>query len=272
MEISSERVSHEHLTINNASEQILNNINYSTLRENGRVDYGIQFIEDGKCIIEDNGNARIVTSGNVLLHFPSVRQHYSFVKDDVTHLMWVHFSGRFARVLDVLKSSETVVIKIHNTEEFKAVFDGLLSSYYSKKYGYEAVSTGYLQIILGLLLQNAKQDSTSNPSKSKYRELEKVISLMNRDFATPIDLEEYANLCYVSKSRFIHIFKEYTGYSPYAYQLCIRMDRAKELLSDTSLSIEEISDFVGYSDSSYFCRIFKKYTGNTPTFYRGTKN
>lgn len=271
MEISTEKVSYEHLTINSAGEQTLENMAFSTLRENGRVDYGIQFIEHGCCIVEDNGNARFVESGGVILQFPGVRQHYSFTKEYASHLMWIHFSGRFARVLDPLKSNESVIIKIHNFEEFKAAFDGLLSSYYTKKPGYEAVSTGYLQIIIGLLLQNSKQDASSGIAKSKYHELEKVISLMNKDYAKPIDLVEYANLCYVSKSRFIHIFKEYTGYSPYAYQLAIRMDRAKELLRDSELSIEEISDFVGYSDSSYFCRIFKKHTGNTPSYYRENK-
>jgi len=265
---STEKVSYEYISINSAGEQLHSNIDIDTLRENGRVDYGIQFIESGKCIIDDNGRARVVESGYVLLHFPAVRQHYYITKDHATHIMWIHFSGRFARTLDPLKSNETVVIKIHDTAEFKAAFDGLLSSYYSKKYGYESVSAGYIQIIIGLLLQNARQDSSSNLAKSKHRELETVISLMNRDYAKPIDLEEYAKLCYVSKSRFIHIFKEYTGYSPYAYQLGIRMDRAKDFLRDTNLSVEEIADVIGYSDSSYFCRIFKKYTGSTPSGFR----
>ena len=35
----------------------------------------------------------IYEEGSLLLHFPGVRQHYSFKKEDATHLMWAHFSG-----------------------------------------------------------------------------------------------------------------------------------------------------------------------------------
>ena len=83
-----------------------------------------------------------------------------------------------------------------------------------------------------------------------------------------IDLEKYADMCFVSRSRFIHLFKEYTGFSPYNFQLKIRMERAIEMLVYTSLSVEEIAEMVRYADCSYFCRVFKKFTGHTPLFYR----
>ena len=66
----------------------------------------------------------------------------------------------------------------------------------------------------------------------------------------------------------MHLFKDYTGFSPYRFQLKIRMERAVEMLEYTALSVEEIAEMVGYEDCSYFCRIFKRYTGHTPLFYR----
>ena len=51
----------------------------------------------------------------------------------------------------------------------------------------------------------------------------------------------------------------------------IRMNRARELLAGTELSMKEICGEVGYSDPNYFSRIFKKHTGLTPTEYKEKK-
>jgi AraC-like DNA-binding protein len=46
------------------------------------------------------------------------------------------------------------------------------------------------------------------------------------------------------------------------------MDKSKELLIDTDLTINEISDVVGYNDPFYFSKVFKRNTGLTPTAFR----
>ena len=56
--------------------------------------------------------------------------------------------------------------------------------------------------------------------------------------------------------------------SPYKFILSMRMDEAKELLLFSSMSINEISEQIGFTDSSYFSRIFRKYTGYSPTSWR----
>lgn len=53
-----------------------------------------------------------------------------------------------------------------------------------------------------------------------------------------------------------------------AYITIARIDRAKELLLHSSLSLNEISEKVGFTNSSYFHRQFKKYTGLTPQQFR----
>ena len=49
------------------------------------------------------------------------------------------------------------------------------------------------------------------------------------------------------------------------------MNRAKELLSFTDMSMKEICCEIGYSDPNYFSRSFKKNTGLTPTEYKEKK-
>ncbi len=264
---SSQRVSTEYITLNNCGEQYLGNANYDTVRENGRVDYGIQFIESGRCTFEDNGKIRVAEAGSLLLHFPGVRQHYSFQKEDKTHLMWAHFSGTSCQMLDRLKTGETVHIKLTDVKTFKLVFDQMLTANNIRQANYQTVCGGYITVLLGLILRSVDEQSEKALGQGRER-LIQVINHMNQNFAQPISLEKYADMCYVSLSRFMHLFKDYTGYSPYRFQLKIRMERAVEMLEYTALSVEEIAEMVGYEDCSYFCRIFKRFTGHTPLFYR----
>lgn len=264
---TTQRVTDEYICVNTCGEQILDNRDYDTVRPNGRIDFGIQYIESGRCAFEDNGEIRIAEAGSLLLHFPKVRQHYSFKKEDKTHLCWIHFSGVACKMLEPLRENRTVLIKISNTKEFNRIFHMMINTSYELKPYYKTVLRGFLLSVLGIILRDATGNtrySGGHPSGS----LEKVISYININFSTAIDLEKYAAMCFVSKSRFSHMFKEYTGLSPYRYQLNVRMERAIELLTYTSMNISECSAAVGFKDCSYFCRIFKKYTGKTPMYFR----
>ena len=53
------------------------------------------------------------------------------------------------------------------------------------------------------------------------------------------------------------------------YLNSIRMNRAKFMLRNYSLTLKEIAANCGYNDIAYFCRMFKKMNNETPTQYRG---
>lgn len=264
---TTQRVSDEYICVNTCGEQVLDNRDYDTVRPNGRIDFGIQYIETGRCTFEDNGEIRVAEAGSLLLHFPKVRQHYSFQKEDKTHLCYVHFSGSACEMLEPLEEERTVLVKISDVKEFNRIFHMMIHTSYELKPYYETVRRGFLLSVLGIILRD-KDGRTHQKNSRPNGGLESVISYINLNFFSPIDLEKYAAMCFVSKSRFLHMFKEYTGLSPYRYQLNVRMERAIELLTYTAMSIAECAAAVGFQDHSYFCRIFKKYTGQTPMFYR----
>ena len=72
-------------------------------------------------------------------------------------------------------------------------------------------------------------------------------------------------------SAFFTIFKEESGYNFIEYLTNVRMDRAKELLDNSDLSMKEICAMCGYTDPNYFSRSFKKNVGVTPTEYKDGK-
>ena len=58
-----------------------------------------------------------------------------------------------------------------------------------------------------------------------------------------------------------------TGYSTISYVLQLKLNKAKKMLVDNSLSVAEVSDACGFYDPSYFSRVFKKEFGVSPSQY-----
>ncbi len=64
------------------------------------------------------------------------------------------------------------------------------------------------------------------------------------------------------------LFHAQFGVSPKRYLLELRIERARQLLSDTSLAIQEIAATCGFGTANHFCRLFREMTGQTPGEYR----
>lgn len=85
----------------------------------------------------------------------------------------------------------------------------------------------------------------------------------NSDFGL-FDNEEYS----ISEVYLRRLFVKHYGLQPVKYLTALRINRAKELLSFSTLSVEECANESGFASSQYFCRVFKNMVGITPAEYR----
>jgi transcriptional regulator GlxA family with amidase domain len=72
----------------------------------------------------------------------------------------------------------------------------------------------------------------------------------------------------LSERNFTRRFRKATGYAPLSYVQRLRIERAKQLIENTSDAIDQISADVGYEDASFFRRVFKRTVGLKPIEYR----
>ena len=93
MQISSERRSDRFFEINSCNIQHLTGREYHMLRANGRVDYHILYIMQGRCHVIENGIRQEVGAGHIVLYRPGERQEYLFAASDDTVSAYLHFSG-----------------------------------------------------------------------------------------------------------------------------------------------------------------------------------
>jgi AraC family transcriptional regulator len=100
------------------------------------------------------------------------------------------------------------------------------------------------------------------------RRLRRAIEFMHDNYSRELALEEIAAAAYLSEYHFARLFKQIMGVTPHVYLANLRLERARKLLTSTSLSISEIAARVGYQSQSHFTKIFKSVTGLTPRLYR----
>ena len=174
----------------------------------------------------------------------------------------------------------------------KAMHPGLrtviISAYEEFSYAKQAISIGVqeyllkpidpreLQRVLERILPEIEAEQEKEAAReaqvflpqdmdSKIRE---VCRYINENYGQELSLDILAAKVYLNRDYLSRLFKKETGSNIVQYIRKVRMEKAKELLKETSLKVSAIAGIVGYPNSSYFVRAFCEYAGETPERYR----
>jgi len=102
----------------------------------------------------------------------------------------------------------------------------------------------------------------------------RIIHRLNQHIREHLDgdlsLDRLSELVHLNSSYLSTMYKQYTGRNLSDYISFLRVEKAKEMLADSSCKIHEISLRVGFGTAGYFTRFFKKFTGLTPKEYRNS--
>ena len=108
----------------------------------------------------------------------------------------------------------------------------------------------------------------ASPMARLSDKLSPVFDYIEQAFAKQISLGELAELVGLTPQYFCSLFKKATSQTPVEYINLIKLRRAKALLLQTDLPVQEIAHRVGIEDASYFCALFKRYEHMTPMTFR----
>ncbi|MEM6352476.1 MAG: AraC family transcriptional regulator [Cyanobacteria bacterium P01_D01_bin.14] len=133
-----------------------------------------------------------------------------------------------------------------------------------------AVDQGLLALV-AMLMARARPGSIAEATTTQGLDAERLARV--RDYVQasleqPFNLSDLADVAGLSLSLFSRTFKAATGQSPHQYVLSQRVQKARELLAFSPLSIAEIAAACGFYDQAHLTRIFKKQLGTTPGAYR----
>jgi AraC-like DNA-binding protein len=105
-------------------------------------------------------------------------------------------------------------------------------------------------------------------AKGRDRRVQIVRVLLEGSFQRKLGLRDMSAEVNLSPWRLAHLFKSETGMSPQRYLTLVRLQRAKDHLETSFLSIQQIGAAVGIPNPSQFTRAFKSAYGMTPVEYR----
>jgi AraC family transcriptional regulator len=100
------------------------------------------------------------------------------------------------------------------------------------------------------------------------RLLRRVLEFMNANMDKQIGLKDLADCAGLSLSHFSFQFRASTNQSPHQYMLRLRVERSKELLADSRLSVLDVGLEVGFRNQQHFATVFRNSVGVPPSVYR----
>jgi AraC-like DNA-binding protein len=244
---------------------------YSFQAGRGRVleEYQFVYISSGHGIFESRSFGQAaVSEGDMFLLFPG--EWHSYHPDTASGWdeYWIGFKGLNIdnRVSNAFFLPREPIFHVGLNEDIVHLYRNAITIAQEQGIGFQQMLGGVANMLQGyafaLNRHNTFEDSESAAA------IHKAKIIMTEKFSQrigPADVAEAINMGY---SKFRRLFKEYTGYAPLQYLQELRLQRSKQLLTSTDLSLTEIADKVGYDNADYFSAAFKKKNHITPANYR----
>ncbi|MEH7223665.1 AraC family transcriptional regulator [Bacillus sp. JJ1566] len=173
-----------------------------------------------------------------------------------------------------LRSYKNLLLS-HNTLYSYSAEKGGLSSwqchYISEKYAImieNAQSISELEEIHKKMLEEYSDPSIRLKTLEKATITEKAEHFIRMNFSEDISIEEISRKLHVHPSHLMRAFKKEKGLTISQFRNLIRLKEAKDLLTNSNLSLIEITFLVGFNNQQYFSRVFKEEEGVTPKEYK----
>ena len=240
---------------------------FETTRPTGRPDYQLLYIASGIAHFQKGETYVPLPAGSAVLYHPNHTQFYYYSAEDSSEVYWIHFTGnRVSQYLSDWGVPDNDFYNVGINSRYISFFNHIIHEQQLKKENYMELCKYYLIQIL--ILMNRGMKEASAPYNNHVSIINKTVTYLHEHYNEPISIIDLAKENHLTPNWFNHCFQEYYGMSPQAYLLNIRIDKAKEFLTNYMLSISDVDLLTGYSDAFYFSRIFKRKTGLSPQQYR----
>jgi AraC-like DNA-binding protein len=238
--------------------------------DSGRIldGYYLVFISNGSGLFQSaSTSTRHIKAGDCFLLFPGVWHRYKPDTQSGWEEYWVGFKGTYATsLMQKVFNPTDPFISVGRNDQVSKLFHELLESVQQATVGYHQVIAGITLQMLGLIHATSRNTNTSHTNTQQL--IEEAKFLFRESIQEPDKIETILKKLPVSYSKLRKDFKELTGLSPNQYMLNLRLDKAKELLANTGLSISEIAYQTGFESVSYLSKMFSKKVKLSPKAYR----
>lgn len=235
--------------------------NYMIYRNDADI-FVFEYVLDGKGYICQDGEEIEVCSGDVYILQPG-KIHYYYADQEMPWTkIWLNARGSLIHhLLSDYGLNQTAVIPQFGQKQY--LYD-ILEAIEKDPVG----CYSNLTILLHEFIQALSCFYGGHMKEYTFAFVMK--NYIEQNLLHTLSVSDIAASAHLSPSRAIHIFKEAFGLPPYQYYLAQRLELAQSMLLYTSLSIQEVSDRLGFSDYHHFSNFFKKACGVSPVKFRNS--
>ena len=226
--------------------------------------HNLVFMLEGEAIIEANDEIIHLTPKNIL-----------FIPQNTTYkALWVAKPNAIFHSLHFCFTqkcnpflNKCIPVQLLQNNHFDELYQHLISI---KNFQFEKNANAFIALssfyaICGKLFRSLK----FNSPRLINNIITPALTYIEQNYNKAFTVQQLANLCCLSSSRFYYLFKEQTGTSPIVYKNNLAIQNiSQELLFNKDISIKELAAKHGFPNAIYFERLFKKITGKTPSQYR----
>lgn len=224
----------------------------------------VQYVISGSGVIICDNETYTVKTGDTFLLKEGSNQIYYSNPDNQFERIWVNFRGALASSLLSLYKIDDVIV-FPNTDSEKLI-ENIQKACKNNEHDETLYKNASAQEFLRLVQFLAQNKTTAVENINSP--IEKVRLFIDTNIMKNIKLEDVANEFYFSKEHIIRTFKQTYSITPHQYIVQSKIRIAMIMLRHSSMSIEEISKQLSFSDAHHFSLLFYKHTGVRPSLYR----
>ena len=161
-------------------------------------------------------------------------------------------------------------ISVRNINYFEELLFEIIKEFQDRMPLYE-ISIKGLFIKLWTYILREHQYGSNALAYDRMEEFKLIRDYIRSHAKEELSLEQLSIKFNISKYHLIRLFKKAFGETPMHYHSLVRIEKAKEKIQFTNLSLMEIACMVGFDNINTFSRAFRKIEGVPPSFYRGHK-
>lgn len=210
------------------------------------------------------------TAGQLCLMPAHIKQSYSAINENTYRKYWCHFTATMGGLdlfqwLDVPYCLDVQ----HNFGQIQQLFGELATLHADPSLTSRIREKAILFEIIAAFLTEA--DSKIQFVSGRAQDLERLQAIeqfITDHLSEPVTLEQIAKYVHLHPNYLVRYFNKHFNVSPLKYLNRKRMQKAKSLLSTTSLTVKQVSEQVGFPDTNHFSKAFRKENSCSPTEFR----
>lgn len=235
-----------------------------------RNEYVFHYIYEGEGVLYIDNKEFHLTKDQAFVLPANILTYYEASATNPWNYVWIKITGPKAVEL-LQKAGMTRRHPIFvSTEPCQRI--GLCLGEILKNHDQEYLCMGKLYEMFHFLIDfssHRQEEGSKEEPKSRYIQI--VMDYIANKYSEPIRIKEIADVCGLERSYLSKVFKYGTGQTPQEYLLQFRMNKARQLLKNPDISVQNVSYSVGYNDPFSFSKLFKREMGMSPTQWRKSR-